>query len=170
MNIIDELRKAIEIIQLKEKTILKVAKNKNAIAAALVITGIAGLLSSILTLNGSTIAFSIIGSLIGLVVVVVLVWGISKIFSGKATFMQVLIPVGYSELLGWVAILATIPYLGRLVQLITGLWSIVVLAVVIKHTSKFEWWKAIVTTIIAFVALMIIVVATSVAMVPFTLT
>ncbi len=106
---------------------------------------------------------ALIGGIIG-AVVGWLVWSYvtyfigTRLFSGRATPGELLRTIGFAQSPGVLNILGFIPILGGIIQLVTGIWMLIAGVVAVRQALDFDTGKAILTTILGWLALMAIAV------------
>jgi hypothetical protein len=187
MGFSSSIKRAIDIIKLDEKAIDAVSKDKDAWKMGLVIVAIGAILSALATyittkiavtafkafipklpfLEGalgasnvvsvSSVIWSPIGGIIGILIWVGIIWIFSKMFKGGASYVQLLSAMSLAGLLSWLGILNIIPFLGSLVAFAAGIWSIVVTVIIVRKVNAISTGKAIAVVLIPY--LMIIVIA-----------
>ncbi|MBD3164610.1 hypothetical protein GF323_05380 [Candidatus Woesearchaeota archaeon] len=177
MDFQSSLKKAIEIVKLNEKAISEVSKDTEAWKMGLLILAIGGLLSGIANYIFSSAVSSVlpgmmqgiarsasaasiisapIGSIIGAFIGVGIVFLFVKIFSGKAGYMQLFAPVAFGSILGWLSILNIIPVVGWLINFAAGIWSIVVLIIIVRKVNAFTTGKAVLAVLLPMIIVGII--------------
>ncbi len=158
MDVVKSFRQAIDIVQLKEKAILAVVKENDSVLIAFIITIIGGILMALNPLSAMGILTSVMYSVLALVALAAIFWGLSTAFKGKAKYMDFLKPMGYVEILSWLGVFMLIPKLGIVIAVIAALWSIVVYIYIAKFVAKLEMAKAVWVVLIPVIIMAIIAV------------
>ena len=153
MDFKKEIMDALELIKLNAKVIPKIVKNKEGLAAALIIAALAGVAYGIGTLNIPGIILGAIWMIVGLFIGTAIIYAIAFLFGGKAKFMDLLKPIGYMYIIMWIAV---IPLIGPVIAGIAGIWSIVVEVVIVKNIYKFSTGKAAAVVLIPVAIALII--------------
>ncbi len=168
MNLNDSMKKAIDIIKLDEKAIGSVSKDKDAWKIGLLIVIIGGIFSGISAYNldqtgsldtmdmievgditlTSSIINGAIGSIVGTFIGAGLVFLFAKLFKGKGKYMELFTPIAFISILSWLTILNIIPTLGNIINLAAGIWSIVVLVIIVRKVCDLTTGKAAAVVII----------------------
>jgi len=161
-----EIAKAWNIIKLDEKQMKSVAADDKSMGPALafiVLAGLAGALGSYVfpqeisgvvyrpnmsMVIGTTLG-SFIGALIGMSVISLIA---QYVFKGKAKITEFIRAAGYAALIGVAAI---VPVL----SIAAGLWSLVVIFMLIKNVHKLDIGAAIGTLVLTIVLWLIVVSA-----------
>ena len=170
MDIAKALQDAWGIVKLDEKAMDKVSKQKDAWIAGLIIVVVAGILGTLSLFSAPSMMFgqrmmrpsgaimlsTPVGVIIWIYLWVLIVFVMSRILGGKASYMQLFQPLAYAELLSWVAVLNPIPYAGSLANFLAGVWSIIVTIVVIKTVNKFGIGKAIAVVFVPILVLLVL--------------
>ncbi len=176
MNFVQSIKDAWEIVTLKERTIKKVAHDKDSwISAVLIIliAGVSGSIGSLIAMRsgfapyvGAMSAASVIFMpLIGLVmsvIVIGLLHIIAKILGGKATFKQFYSTMGHATLLSWASLITYLPFIGILFSIAITIWSLIADYFVIKtvqqlSTARAIWVLAIPLILMAIIVMIMIV-------------
>ena len=108
---------------------------------------------------------SVVGALIGGIIGSVIGWLVwsyltyflgTRMFSGTATPGEMLRTIGFANAPGVLNILAFVPVVGGIVQLVVYFWLLVAGVVAVRQALDFDTGKAILTTVIGWLALAII--------------
>ncbi len=103
------------------------------------------------------VLMSIVWAIVGFIVGYSIYHFLAKIFGGKASGGQFFAVMANFMVVYWaVTILGIIPYLGALISVLVGLWSLVVLVFVLMNVHQLETWKAVVVMLIPIVVLVLI--------------
>jgi hypothetical protein len=65
--------------------------------------------------------------------------------------------LGFAQAPGIIAVLGIIPFLGRFIVFIVGLWTLAAVVVAIRQALDIDTGKAILTGIISFVVVMVVI-------------
>ena len=99
----------------------------------------------------------LIAALIGWVVwSYVTYWIGTSVFGGTATPGEMLRTIGFAQSPQVLNILSFIPILGAIISLVVGIWVLVAGVVAVRQALDFTTGKAIMTTIIGWLALMVL--------------
>ena len=183
MDIKDSIKKAIAIIKLDEKVIGKVSKDKDTWKVGLIIIAIGSILSAIAshfmsdkassafdilgapemaevakTTSITSIITAPIGSIIGTLIIVGIIFLIAKLFGGKSTYKELFQPVSFASILSWLGILNLIIGVGNFINFLAGIWSLVVLIVIVRKINSFTTGKAIFIVLIPLIILAVIAI------------
>ena len=151
-------------MQADVKTFTELENDPNAMAQAvtvIVIAGIAALIGNIFRSGIGVGILSLIGSLLGygLFSFMVFLLG-TKVMpepATKADFNETFRVVGFAAAPGVFNILAIVPYLGPLISLLVGLWSLVIAVVAVREVLDYSnTGRAIIVCLIAGVICMIV--------------
>jgi hypothetical protein len=151
----------LEILQIKQNSIKKIAEDSKATTFAILFIALAGVASAIGTLNLVGIIFAPVAILIGTFIWFGILHLFSKIFGGKGKYSEFYRAAGVGYVGMW---LAVIPILGPFLVLIISLWYLVVYVNIVKVVHKLSTGKAIavvaipvaIITILAFVVGMLV--------------
>jgi hypothetical protein len=80
----------------------------------------------------------------------------AKIFGGTATWGELLRTLGFAQAPGVLLLLAIIPVIGALVRLAVSIWLLITGVVAIRQALDFSTGKAVVTAIVAWIAIVIV--------------
>ncbi|MGH9323991.1 MAG: YIP1 family protein [Vicinamibacteria bacterium] len=149
-------QKAVQILQLDEKTIEEVAHDEEALLPALLFFAIAGLA------NGAG-QFSFRGMIFGPVVatllsfvVVGLLSVLSRLFGGDAVFLDLYRPLGVAAPIFWVQ---AVPLLGPFFVCLALVYFAVVAVVVVEKTARIPRGKAVaIVALLAAISLFLVLV------------
>ncbi|HEX2184375.1 MAG TPA: Yip1 family protein [Chloroflexota bacterium] len=99
----------------------------------------------------------VIGGLLGWLIWSYVTWFIgTKLFSGSATPGELMRTLGFANTPNIFSILAFVPGIGPLLIFAAGVWSLVAGVVAVRQALDFDTGKAILTTIIGWLALLLI--------------
>ena len=134
------------VLKLEPAVFTEIAEDERAIGPAI---GIAALASAIASLTGSggivgRVLGGAIGAVIGLFIWTAIVFLMSKAFGGKATYGQLVRPLGYSSA---PYALAIVPVLGALVG---AIWSLVIQIRAVREVNEVGDGTAIAIVLIPF--------------------
>jgi hypothetical protein len=129
--------------------------------AVIVISGVAALIGNIFRAGLFAGMFSLISTLIGYALFSLMVFLIgTKVMpepSTKADFNETFRVVGFAASPGVFYLLAIIPYLGQLISILVGVWSIVIAVIAIREVLDYSnTGRAIIVALIAFVICVIV--------------
>lgn len=148
-KVIEQLTRVLKL----EPTVFKeIADDESAIGPAI---GVAALSSVIASLTGQggivgRIFAGAIGAVIGLFIWTAIVFLMSKAFGGKATYAQLVRPLGYSSA---PYALAIIPVLGAVVG---GIWSLIIQIRAVREVNEVGDGTAIAIVLIPFAILFVL--------------
>jgi hypothetical protein len=106
-----------------------------------------------------------IGALIGGIIAALIGWVVwsyvtyfigTRVFGGQATPGELLRTVGFAQSIGVLNILGFIPVVGGIIRLVTGIWMLIAGVVAVRQALDFDTGKAILTTILGWLALVVI--------------
>jgi hypothetical protein len=151
-------------MQADVKIFEEIEADPNAMTQAVTVIVIAGVAALIGNFFRSGIAGGVaglVGSLLGYALFALLVFLIgTKVMpepTTKADFNETFRTVGFAASPGVFSILAIIPYLGPLISLLVGLWSLVIAVIAVRQVLDYSnTGRAIIVCIIAGVICMII--------------
>ena len=83
----------------------------------------------------------------------------TRLFNGTATPGEMLRTIGFAQAPGVLNILAFIPVLGALIRVVVAIWLLVAGVIAVRQALDFDTGKAILTTFIGWLALVVITVA-----------
>ena len=86
----------------------------------------------------------------------------TRFFGGTATPGELLRTIGFAQSPGVLNLLSFIPVVGGIVALVTGIWALVAGIVAVRQALDFDTGKAILTTVIGWIFLVIVIVLVSV--------
>jgi hypothetical protein len=86
----------------------------------------------------------------------------TKFFGGTATPGELLRTIGFAQSPGVLNLLSFIPVVGGIIALVTGIWALVAGIVAVRQALDFDTGKAILTTVIGWIFLVIVIVLVSV--------
>jgi hypothetical protein len=129
--------------------------------AVIVIAGVAALIGNIFRGSIPTGIIALVGSLVGYALFALLVVVIgTKLMpepSTKADFNEAFRVIGFAASPGVFNVLAIVPYLGPLISLVVGLWSLVVAVVAVREVLDYSnTGRAIIVCLIAGVICLIV--------------
>ena len=105
----------------------------------------------------------VVGALIGWLIWSYVTYFVgTKFFGGTATPGELLRTIGFAQSPGVLNLLAFIPFVGGILALVTGIWSLVAGIVAVRQALDFDTGKAILTTVIGWIFLVIVIVLVSV--------
>jgi hypothetical protein len=158
-------------MQADVKTFTEIEADPSAMGQAvtvIVIAGVASLIGNIFRGGIAAGVLGLIGSLVGYALFSLMVFLIgTKVMpepATKADFNETFRVVGFAASPGVFNVLAIVPYLGPLISLLVGLWSLVIAVVAVREVLDYSnTGRAIIVCLIAAV---ICVVVWSVVMLP----
>lgn len=155
----DYLRKGIEIAQLKKDAIQIVAGDKEALGPALGILAIGGVCAAIGALSLLGLIVMPIAMVVGMFIVVAIMHFVATSFMGAkgGQFSALFAPLSCATIITWIGIICIIPFLGRLLAFIAGLWLLVICVIIVETVYQIDRAKAIIVVAVPVVALGIIV-------------
>jgi len=158
MNLTKSIKQGIEIIKLNKTTIEKVAKDKKATTAGILILIIGGFISGISSKNLIVLSVSPIVVLIFSFIGIGILHLIAKLFKGKAEFMEFYRVSTHASILSWLSILYLIPYLQAMVSIASFIWGIIMNFVMIKNVYKLNTLRTVFVIIIPIILFIVIMV------------
>jgi hypothetical protein len=81
----------------------------------------------------------------------------TKLFGGTADMGEMLRTLGFAQSPGILAILGIIPFLGRLVVFVIGIWQLVTAVVAIRQALDFDTGKALGTAVISCIIVWVVI-------------
>ena len=154
------IMRAIGILKLDGATIKQTAQDSDSFAMALIIPILAGIAMAIGSLNPFGIIILPVFIIIGLFIGTAILWVTAMLLGGKAGFMELLKPLGHSEMLNWITV---IPILGPMISPLLGIYMLVVGIATIKHVYNFSWGKAIAVVAIPTVIIGVLMIIAGIA-------
>jgi len=143
MDFMKSLKEAIDILKLNKKSIEKVAKDKGATTAGILILIIGGFIGGIVGkdwfLIGVIPIITIIFSFIGIGILHL----IARLFGGKAEFIQLYRVLTHASILNWLSFFGLIPFLKIIMSFAALIWGIAVNFVVIREVYKLSNLKTV---------------------------
>jgi len=151
-------------MQADVKTFEEIEADPNAMTQAItviVIAGVAALIGNIFRSGIVGGIFGLVGSLLGYALFSFLVFIIgTKMMpepTTKADFNEAFRTIGFAAAPGVLNILAIIPFLGPLISLLVGLWSLVIAVIAVRSVLDYSnTGRAIIVCVIAAIACMIV--------------
>ena len=151
-------------MQADVKTFTEIEADRSAMGQAItviVIAGVAALIGNIFRSGIVTGVISLIGSLLGYALFSLMAFLIgTKVMpepATKADFNETFRVVGFSASPGVFNVLAIVPYLGPLISLFIGLWSLVIAVVAVREVLDYSnTGRAIIVCLIALVICIIV--------------
>ncbi|HEU5318035.1 MAG TPA: Yip1 family protein [Chloroflexota bacterium] len=126
-----------------------------------VCSAIGAALSAVITGSQTGIVGGVIGGLIS-AIVGWLIWAYvtyfigTRMFGGTATPGELLRTIGFANSPGVLNLLGFIPIVGPLIRLVVFFWLLVAGVVAVRQALDFDTGKAVITTVIGWLALLII--------------
>ena len=151
-------------MQADVKTFNEIEADRNAMGQAItviVIAGVASLIGNIFRAGIVSGVMGLIGSLLGYALFSLMAFLIgTKVMpepSTKADFNETFRVVGFAASPGVFNVLAIVPYLGPLISLLVGLWSLVIAVVAVREVLDYSnTGRAIIVCLIAGVICLIV--------------
>jgi hypothetical protein len=151
-------------MQADVKTFTEIEADRNAMGQAvtvIVIAGVAALIGNIFRAGIAAGIIGLIGSLLGYGLFSLMVFLIgTKVMpepTTKADFNETFRVVGFAASPGVFNILAIVPYLGPLISLLVGLWSLVIAVVAVREVLDYSnTGRAIIVCLISAVIYLIV--------------
>jgi hypothetical protein len=151
-------------MQADVKTFTEIEADQSAMGQAvtvIVIAGVASLIGNIFRAGIASGVLGLIGSLLGYALFSLMVFLIgTKVMpepSTKADFNETFRVVGFAASPGVFNILAIVPYIGPLISLLIGLWSLVIAVVAVREVLDYSnTGRAIIVCLIALVICIIV--------------
>src|SRR5215213_5186515 len=151
-------------MQADVKTFTEIEADQNAMGQAvtvIVIAGVASLIGNIFRGGIGAGVIGLVGSLVGYALFSLMVFLIgTKVMpepATKANFNETFRVVGFAASPGVFNVLAIVPYLGPLVSLLVGLWSLVIAVVAVREVLDYSnTGRAIIVCLIAGVVCIIV--------------
>lgn len=164
MDFSNSIKQAIEILKLNKAAIEKVAKDKQATTAGILILIIGGIIGGIASKKWILLSITPIIVLIFSFIGIGILHLIAKLFGGKAEFIELYRVLTHASILNWLSIFDLVPYLKTAIAIITSIWGIVVNFVTIKNIYKISTLKTIfviIIPILLFIVIMAIMIILS---------
>lgn len=99
----------------------------------------------------------IVGSLLGWLIWSYVTYFIgTRMFGGRATPGEMLRTIGFAQSPGILNLFSFVPFLGPILSLVVGIWSLVAGVVAVRQALDFTTGKAILTTVLGWIFLIII--------------
>ena len=151
-------------MQADVKTFSEIEADSTAMGQAvtvIVIAGVASLIGNFFRAGVISGVIGLIGSLVGYGLFSLLVYLIgTRVMpepATKADFNETFRVVGFAASPGVFNVLAIIPFLGPLISLVVGLWSLVIAVIAVREVLDYSnTGRAIIVCIIAFLVCMIV--------------
>jgi hypothetical protein len=151
-------------MQADVKTMSEIEADSTAMGQAvtvIVIAGVASLIGNFFRAGVSAGVIGLVGSLVGYALFSFMVYIIgTRVMpepATKADFNETFRVVGFAASPGVFNILAIIPFVGALVPLVTGIWSLVIAVIAVREVLDYSnTGRAIIVCLIAFVVCMIV--------------
>ena len=159
----NSVKQSIEIVKLNGKVAENVSKDKNATLNGILIIAIGAFLSQALNLEIITIVSTLIIGIIGYFIVIGITHIVAHLFGGKAKFIEYFRAQSHANILGWLGILAIIPFLGGIINILATIWGIVVSVMILENVHKLTRGKAIVVALLPIILLTLLVVIGTIA-------
>lgn len=145
MDFKEGLSRALEIIKLDGSAVDDVARDSSATGMAFLIVILAGVANAIGSMMLPSIIIMPIFMVLGLLFTTLVFWVIAMIFGGRAEFMELLRPLGHSQLLMWITV---IPFIGPFLGIFAGIWMVVMDVVIVREVFDFSTGKAVAVVLI----------------------
>ncbi len=158
MKFVKSIKQSIEILKLNAKEIEKVAKDKQATTAGILILIIGGIIGGIASRRWALLGLTPIMVLIFSFVGIGILHMIAKLFGGKAQFMELYRTLSHAYILNWLSIFNLIPILKTVISIITGIWGLVINFVAIKSLYKLSTAKTVFVIVIPIIFFMILAI------------
>jgi len=149
----NSVKKAIEIVKLNGKVAENVSKDKNATLNGILIIVTGAFLNQVLHLEIITIVSTLIIGIIGYFIVIGITHIVARLFGGKAKYIEYFRAESHAAILGWLGILAIIPFIGVIINIIVGIWGFVVSVIILENVHKLARGKAIIAVLLPIVVL-----------------
>lgn len=151
-------------MQADVKTFTEIEADQSAMGQAItviVIAGVAALIGNIFRSGITAGVFGLVGSLLGYALFSLMVFLIgTKVMpepATKADFNETFRVVGFAAAPGVFYVLAIVPYLGPLISLLVGLWSLVIAVVAVREVLDYSnTGRAIIVCLIAGVICIVV--------------
>jgi hypothetical protein len=151
-------------MQADVKTFTEIEADPSAMQQAvtvIVIAGVAALIGNIFRAGIISGVFGLIGSLLGYALFSLMVFLVGvKVMpepATKADFNETFRVVGFAAAPGVFNVLAIVPYLGPLISLLVGLWSLVIAVVAVREVLDYtNTGRAIIVCLIAGIVCVIV--------------
>lgn len=151
-------------MQADVKTFTEIEADQSAMGQAItviVIAGVAALIGNIFRSGIAAGVFGLVGSLLGYALFSLMVFLIgTKVMpepATKADFNETFRVVGFAAAPGVFYVLAIVPYLGPLISLLVGLWSLVIAVVAVREVLDYSnTGRAIIVCLIAGVICIVV--------------
>ena len=168
MALTDQMIRASQLdVNLYEEVEKDTTQTSNALTVVVIVaiaTGIGTAIAEAMSGAGPGGGGIVLG-LIGGVIAAIVGWGIwtaivyfigTSLFGGTATWGEVMRTVGFANSPGVLRILAFIPIVGGLINLLVGIWTIVTTVVAVRQSLDITTGKAIIVSIIGVVVAAIV--------------
>ncbi|MBS3125693.1 YIP1 family protein [Candidatus Woesearchaeota archaeon] len=156
MTFKEGVSRALAIIKLDGAAVDDTARDSSATGMAFLIAILAGVANAIGSLMLPGLIILPIMMVVGLLVSTLVLWIIAMIFGGRASFMELLRPIGHSMMLSWVTV---IPIIGPFLSFFVGIWSIVMDVIIVREVFDFSTGKAVTVVLIPVVVALIVAFA-----------
>jgi len=153
ISFVDSIKKAIDIIKLNGKVAENVSKDKNATLMGVLIIAIGAFLSQVLNLEIITLVSTLIIGIIGYFIIIGITHIVARLFGGKAKYIEYFRAESHAAILGWLGILTIIPFLGAIINIVIGIWGLVVSVMILENVHKLARGKAIIAVLLPIVVL-----------------
>lgn len=165
-GIVDRARR---VVQLDQRVFDEIAHDPAATREAAIVVAVVAVASAIGGaadgVNG--IIVGVIGAILGWLIFAGMAWFFGTNIFGtpttSASAESMLRTLGYAQAPNVLAIFGFIPVLGWLAALLGSIWSVVVAIVAIRQTLQISTGRAIITAVLAWIALAIVSVILSLA-------
>jgi hypothetical protein len=133
------------------------------VVIAAVATGIGAALAHMLRGAPGRVPGALVGEIVG-AIIGWLVWSYvtyfigTRLFAGRATPGELLRTIGFAQAPGVLNVLSFIPVLGGLIRFAVAIWLLVAGVVAVRQALDFDTGKAILTTILGWLALIAIAI------------
>jgi hypothetical protein len=139
----------------------EVEQNLNETSNALIVVVIVALASGIAALTQNVgivgVIVSVLSALIGWAAWAFVIYLIgTRVYNATATVGEVLRTTGYAQAPGVLNILGIIPFLGPLVGLVVGIWTLVTSFIAAREALDLDNTKTAITVILGFLAFIVI--------------
>ena len=153
MDFMNYIKQGIEIVKLNEKAMVSASKDNDATLGAVLIALVGGVAGAIGTLSFMSIPLNAVFQVIGLFIFGGIIHLLALLFGGKGDYLGVIRPMGLAMVLSWISV---IPFIGPMLMLVVGLWSIVVDVMIIKSVHGLSTLKAALCVLIRVIIAMVI--------------
>lgn len=161
MNFIDHIKEGANIVKLDKKAIRKIAKDRKATNAGIIILLIAGLLSVVGLYNIEGYYQVLIMAPLFMLVFFVLGTGLLhvfvRLFGGQATYPELFRVLSHSSVICWLWLFVMVPVIGNIINTAILIWGIVMTVIAVEAINNMSRTRALLAVLVPFVIAAIVV-------------